>query len=162
MQISDNVSMPLIGFGTAGLGNGTQRAVQIALASGYRLIDTAQVGPLPSARRWTPHASRLIRCGSCVSELLLFLQAPEWYREAAVGAALRNGGVDRWDIFLTSKLHPRHHGYESALRQLNKARYARSSCLRVAVCVYCTGCQSAGIYRENQHAMAAVPTLRRP
>ena len=35
--------MPLIGFGTAGLGNQTQQAVQIALASGYRLIDSAQV-----------------------------------------------------------------------------------------------------------------------
>ena len=43
VHISENVSMPLIGFGTAGLGNQTQKAVQIALASGYRLIDSAQV-----------------------------------------------------------------------------------------------------------------------
>jgi hypothetical protein len=43
VYISENVSMPLIGFGTAGLGNQTQKAVQIALASGYRLIDSAQV-----------------------------------------------------------------------------------------------------------------------
>jgi hypothetical protein len=50
VQISKNVSMPLIGFGTAGLGNQTQQAVQIALASGYRLIDSAQVRACCSAR----------------------------------------------------------------------------------------------------------------
>jgi 2,5-diketo-D-gluconate reductase A len=62
--------------------------------------------------------------------MFLALQAPEWYREAAVGAALRNSSVDRSDIFLTSKLHPRHHGYESALQQLDKARpsWALQSC----------------------------------
>jgi hypothetical protein len=54
----------------------------------------------------------------------MILQAPEWYREAAVGAALSNSRVDRASIFLTSKLHPRHHGYNSALQQVDKVQLA--------------------------------------
>ena len=35
--------MPRVGFGTAGLGDQTARAVTWALEAGYRLIDSAQV-----------------------------------------------------------------------------------------------------------------------
>ena len=35
--------MPVVGFGTAGLGQATKEAVLLALASGYRLLDSAQV-----------------------------------------------------------------------------------------------------------------------
>ncbi len=38
--------MPRVGFGTAGLGDGTGAAVRAALAAGYRLLDSAQ------AREW--------------------------------------------------------------------------------------------------------------
>ena len=36
--------MPRVGFGTAGLGGATEEATSWALASGYRLLDSAQVG----------------------------------------------------------------------------------------------------------------------
>lgn len=52
------------------------------------------------------------------------LQAQEWYREDLVSAALQRSGVARGNVFLTSKLHPRHHGTVSASRQLNQARPA--------------------------------------
>lgn len=35
------------------------------------------------------------------------LQAREWYREDLVGKALKSSSVQRSDLFLTSKLHPR-------------------------------------------------------
>lgn len=35
--------MPALGFGTAGLGEGTQAAVASALQAGYRMLDTAEV-----------------------------------------------------------------------------------------------------------------------
>ena len=38
--------MPRVGFGTAGLGEGTAAAVRSALSAGYRLLDSAQ------AREW--------------------------------------------------------------------------------------------------------------
>lgn len=38
--------MPLVGFGTAGLGENTAQAVTWALEAGYRLLDSAQ------AREW--------------------------------------------------------------------------------------------------------------
>ena len=51
-------------------------------------------------------------------------QAREWYREDLVSAALkdtlRGGRIERRQLFITSKLHPRHHGYTSALAQLEK------------------------------------------
>lgn len=38
------MSVPRIGFGTAGLGHASEEAVWLALMAGYRHIDTAQVG----------------------------------------------------------------------------------------------------------------------
>lgn len=45
VQLNSGHAMPTVGFGTAGLGVGTAAAVQYALAKGYRMIDTAEVGP---------------------------------------------------------------------------------------------------------------------
>lgn len=44
--------------------------------------------------------------------LLDSAQAREWYREDLVGAAIKASGIPREDIFIVSKLHPRHMGYE--------------------------------------------------
>ncbi len=48
------------------------------------------------------------------------LQAREWYREDLVGKAIADSGVSRDQLFLTSKLHPRHHGYESAAARIKQ------------------------------------------
>ena len=74
------MTMPAIGFGTAGLGLETKESVKKALQVGYRMIDTAQ--------------------------------APEWYREDLVGLAMEGSinVVKRKDVFVTTKIHPRHLG----------------------------------------------------
>ncbi|CAL6284648.1 unnamed protein product [Bathycoccus prasinos] len=74
------MTMPAIGFGTAGLGLETKESVKKALQVGYRMIDTAQ--------------------------------APEWYREDLVGLAMEESinVVKRKDVFVTTKIHPRHLG----------------------------------------------------
>lgn len=77
--------MPIVGFGTAGLGPGARDAVRHALQVGYRHIDTAQ--------------------------------AREWYREDLVGEGIVASGIPRSDLFITSKLHPRHFGYNSSIIQ---------------------------------------------
>ena len=41
------------------------------------------------------------------------VQGREWYREDAVGAAIAANGIDRAELFLTSKLHPRDLGQAS-------------------------------------------------
>ncbi|CAI6005528.1 unnamed protein product, partial [Closterium sp. NIES-65] len=79
VRLWNGVMMPRLGFGTAGLGEETERAVGWALEAGYRLFDSAQ--------------------------------AREWYREDAVGAAIAQHNVSRNQLFLVSKLHPRHHGH---------------------------------------------------
>ena len=43
VTLSNGVEMPLVGFGSAGLGPDTKQAVKWALMAGYRLIDSAQV-----------------------------------------------------------------------------------------------------------------------
>lgn len=43
MTLNNGVEMPLVGFGTAGLGAETKQAVAWALQAGYRLLDSAQV-----------------------------------------------------------------------------------------------------------------------
>ncbi|GAX76173.1 hypothetical protein CEUSTIGMA_g3617.t1 [Chlamydomonas eustigma] len=87
--LNNGVLMPVIGFGTAGLGAQTVMAVQDALHAGYRHFDTAQ--------------------------------AREWYLEEDVGAAidevLVSGSAEfsRSDLFLTTKIHPKHLGYNLTL-----------------------------------------------
>ena len=49
------------------------------------------------------------------------MQAPEWYREDLVGQAVIESGIPREDLFLTSKLHPRHHGYDAAMIQFTRS-----------------------------------------
>lgn len=48
-------------------------------------------------------------------------QAQEWYREDLVGQAIIESGFPREELFLTSKLHPRHHGYDTAMIQFTKS-----------------------------------------
>ena len=43
MTLNNGMEMPLVGFGTAGLGRDTKQAVKWALEAGYRLLDSAQV-----------------------------------------------------------------------------------------------------------------------
>ena len=43
VTLNNGVAMPLVGFGTAALGETTMEAVLAALAAGYRLVDSAQV-----------------------------------------------------------------------------------------------------------------------
>lgn len=43
VMLNNGVVMPRVGFGTAGLGAATEEATAWALASGYRLLDSAQV-----------------------------------------------------------------------------------------------------------------------
>lgn len=79
VNLSDGVSIPLIGFGTWQLtGDDAYNGVRTALETGYRHIDTA------SAYR----------------------------NEERVGAAIRDSGAAREDVFITTKLPPGNAGRE--------------------------------------------------
>jgi diketogulonate reductase-like aldo/keto reductase len=79
MSLSRGVEMPVVGLGTWQLrGREATQAVQWALETGYRLLDTATM----------------------------------YRNEAEIGAALRESGVPREDIFLTTKLPPDRAGEE--------------------------------------------------
>lgn len=78
----DGLELPAIGFGTYRVqGLEGKEAIKSALASGYRLIDSAV----------------------------------NYENEGAVGAAVRESGVPREDVIVTSKLPGRHHAYDEAL-----------------------------------------------
>ena len=49
------------------------------------------------------------------------LQASEWYREDLVGQAIQESGTSRTALFLTTKLHPRHHGFNTFLQQIRSS-----------------------------------------
>lgn len=84
VELNNGVRMPQFGLGVwqAEAGAEVEQAIAVALASGYRLIDTAAA----------------------------------YGNEQSVGAAIRASGVPRKDIFLTTKLWTRDHGYDTALR----------------------------------------------
>jgi 2,5-diketo-D-gluconate reductase A len=80
VQLSDGVSIPLIGFGTWQLeGDDAYNGTRAALEIGYRHIDTATA----------------------------------YENEDRVGAAIRDSGLDREDVFITTKCPPGNVGREA-------------------------------------------------
>ena len=93
VELRNGVLMPWMGFGTYGLKDAQARSAPAsALAAGYRSIDTA------------------------------FIYGGE-KTEAQVGRALHSAAaaavVDRGELFLTTKMWRKYHGYEATLRNLD-------------------------------------------
>ena len=87
-KLNNGISMPLLGLGVYDMYKAdAERAVEDALAIGYRLIDTASM----------------------------------YENEIEIGNAIKNAGVDRKDIFLTTKLNNTDHGYDQALRAFDES-----------------------------------------
>ena len=82
--LNNGVMMPMEGFGVFQVtdANDCQQAVSHALATGYRLIDTASV----------------------------------YQNESAVGVAIRNSGIPREELFITSKVWISQSGCENTKR----------------------------------------------
>lgn len=81
VKLNNGVKMPMLGFGTYGLsGELCQQSVAAAIASGYRLLDTAKI----------------------------------YGNEEAVGKGIKQSGIDRKKLFITSKLWVDDAGYENA------------------------------------------------
>ncbi len=70
-------------------------------------------------------------------------QAREWYREDLVGQAIADSGASRHQLFLTSKLHPRHHGYESAAARIKQVHTLPGNSQGEACTRFCASCPSA-------------------
>jgi len=86
--LSNGVKIPKIGFGTWQIkpGEDAYNAVSLALANGYRHIDTAE----------------------------------GYKNEASVGRAIRDSGLRREEVFITSKLESHIKTYEGAQAAFNK------------------------------------------
>ena len=125
--------MPLVGFGTAGLGDMTATATKWALQAGYRLVDTAQ------APEWYRE--------DLVGE--------------AIRAFLASGGATREELFITSKLHPRDHGAERAKAMLESSLtnlgvdYLDLFLLHYPACwgTLCGGVEPQGTWRDSWRAL---------
>lgn len=82
VKLNDGHEMPQLGFGVFQIPDHDQavKTVEMALANGYRLVDTAEA----------------------------------YNNQKAVGEGIKNSGVKREDIFLTTKLWINHFTYEKA------------------------------------------------
>lgn len=136
MPIVDNevffpLAVPWLGFGTAGLGEVTERATSWALEAGYRSFRIL-VFSFSS-----PHSNKVrsfvvvymctcdglfcnvgasngggnmpcFMCSKCQGgqgcRLIDSAQATEWYNEKAVGRAIRSSSIRRDELFLVSKV----------------------------------------------------------
>ena len=141
--LSNGVLFPAVHFGTAGLGAPTQveAAVRSAFRFGFTAVDTAQ--------------------------------AIEWYDEEAVARVVRE--VEQRDedaeeivstmgaqpppphVFVTTKLHPRDHGYESCARRVTESfglfgRPIDLFLLHYPAC-YPGLCEQTGTWRESWRAL---------
>lgn len=82
VTLNNGVSIPQLGFGVFQIEpENTREAVRVALETGYRHIDTAEM----------------------------------YGNEKEVGEAVRESGLPRTDVFVTSKLSNAHHAYGDAL-----------------------------------------------
>jgi 2,5-diketo-D-gluconate reductase A len=87
VELNDGHRMPVLGLGTYSLdGDEGAAVIGTAIASGYRLLDTAL----------------------------------NYGNEDAVGRAVRESDVPRDELFVTSKLPGRHHGYDEAHRSIDE------------------------------------------
>lgn len=84
ITLNNGVKMPMLGFGVFQIPEHKEavQAVNDALESGYRLIDTAAA----------------------------------YHNEEAVGEAISQSGINRSDLFITTKLWVQDHGYDNTLR----------------------------------------------
>jgi len=83
VTLNNGVEMPVLGLGVfLSPPELTATAVRVAIAKGYRLIDTASA----------------------------------YKNERAVGQGLRASGIDRGQIFVTTKVFPSQYGFEQTLR----------------------------------------------
>ncbi|MDH6309231.1 2,5-diketo-D-gluconate reductase A [Dysgonomonas sp. PFB1-18] len=88
VTLNNGVKMPVLGFGTLELKDSVGiNSVAKAIASGYRLIDTA----------------------------------PIYGNETEVGAGIKRSGIDRKELFITTKLWVDDMGYESAKKALESS-----------------------------------------
>lgn len=124
--------MPTIGYGCAGLGPDTSRTVGLALAAGYRHLDSAQ------AREWYREdlVGKALKAWQQAGDQGPFAhgrqqgeeqpqQQQDGEQQEEEGGGQQGGGWGRGrgrrreDVFLTSKLHPRHLGHDATLVQFN-------------------------------------------
>ena len=84
VKLSNGVDVPILGFGTARIENGSQtfESVSYALEVGYRHIDTAKL----------------------------------YKNEESVGEAINKSGINREEIFLTTKVWDSDRGYDNTLK----------------------------------------------
>ena len=81
VSLNSGARIPQVGLGVWQAGGATKRAVEAALKTGYRHIDTAAV----------------------------------YGNEAPVGAAIAESGLQRSEVFVTTKLWNQNQGYDAAL-----------------------------------------------
>ena len=88
VTLNNGVPMPIVGFGVFQIDDAqTEQAVSDALATGYRLIDTAA----------------------------------SYGNEAAVGRAIKNSGIPREELFVTTKLWVQDPGGDNTQRAFEKS-----------------------------------------
>ena len=95
--------------------------------------------------------------------LLDSAQAREWYREDLVGEALAATALPREDVFVTTKIHPRHLGYEqTAARVAHSLHELHTDRVDLLLLHYpscwgdlCGGVAPAGTWRESWRALEA-------
>ncbi|MCP0887412.1 aldo/keto reductase [Ligilactobacillus sp. WILCCON 0076] len=88
-QLSNDVTIPVVGFGTWQTPNGAVAnfAIKAALASGYRHIDTAEM----------------------------------YGNEQSIGKAIKETGIRRNSLFITSKLNNHAHNYAAATAAIDQS-----------------------------------------
>ncbi len=88
VTLHTGVQMPMVGYGTWDVrGKEGQKALEKALAVGYRLLDTAKM----------------------------------YDNEEIVGKAVKNSGIKREELFLTTKLHSPYASYEKAKKGIEES-----------------------------------------
>jgi diketogulonate reductase-like aldo/keto reductase len=110
--LSNGMKLPTVGLGTyRAQGHDVKQAVKTALNIGIRHIDTASIYKV--RRKSLNHSAIYLMLDAASASMTVSVLIPS-QNEAEIGAAIKESGVSREDIFITSKVSPYEQGSTKA------------------------------------------------
>lgn len=127
VTLNNGVTMPILGFGVFQVGaDETQKAVESALAAGYRSIDTAAAYENEEAVGAAIRASGIARDELFVTTKLWVQDPGEANTERAFDASLAKLGLDHVDLYLIHQPFGDYYSEWRAMEAITRAGRARA------------------------------------
>ena len=164
---------PLLLIATAWPWSSTLASAELASHESVRLRNGVEMPAVGLGTAGQVGSATIVAALEAGYTLIDTAMAKEWYDEGAAASALSTAsGVARGDIFITTKLHAKHHGYTQALKRVRASAlmfggYVDLVLLHHPVCwlPMCDPKKAVGTWRDSwralENALSTTPPLVR-